>query len=119
MRDFSKWVSMWDDYDVHGISGGAVPGSAASVCWYIGFYLILFGFLLLTILVIVFPAVGVPDTKGIRSGAPHGLGVGIRVPSPAFPYATVIPATLTVRANHDDLESGRFGRMQERRSENA
>lgn len=118
MLDFSKWTAMWDTYDAHGISGGAVPGSAASVCWNIGFYLILLGLLLLSVCIIL-PAVGVPDTKGIRSGAPHGLGVGIRVPSPAFSYATVIPATLTVRANHDDLESGRFGRMQERRSENA
>lgn len=57
MLDFSKWVAMWDAYD----SGGAVPGSAASICWNIGFGLILFGLLPL----IVLPVTYVLTTKGI------------------------------------------------------
>lgn len=61
MLDFSKWVAMWDAYD----SGGAVPGSAASICWNIGFGLILFGLLSLTILIIVFSVEDVLTTKGI------------------------------------------------------
>lgn len=36
MRDFSKWEAMWDAYYAQGFSGGAVPGSAASICWNIG-----------------------------------------------------------------------------------
>ena len=32
---------------------------------------------------------------------------------------TGVPVTVTVQANHQDMESGRLGRMQERRSENA
>ena len=61
MLDFSKWVAMWDAYD----SGGAVPGSAANICWNIGFWLILFGLLLLIVLIIVFPVAYVLATKGI------------------------------------------------------
>lgn len=57
MLDFSKWVAMWDAYD----SGGAVPGSAASICWNIGFGLIFFGLLPL----IVLPVTYVLTTKGI------------------------------------------------------
>lgn len=64
MLDFSKWVSMWNAYNAQGISSGAVPGSAASICWNIGFWLILFGFLPLIILVIVFPVVYVPAARG-------------------------------------------------------
>lgn len=64
MIDFSKWVAMWDAYDAQGISGGAVPGSAASICWNIGFWLILFSFLPL-ILIIVFLIGDVPAAKGI------------------------------------------------------
>lgn len=65
MLDFSKWVDMWDAYYARGISGGAVPGSAASICWNIGFWMILFGFLPLIILIIVFPVAYVPAAKGI------------------------------------------------------
>lgn len=101
MLDFSKWVDMWDAYYARGISGGAVPGSAASICWNIGFWMILFGLLPLIILIIVFPVAYVPAAKGISI------------------FSTVIPSNLTVRANHQDMESGRFGRMQERQSKTA
>lgn len=57
MLDFSKWVTMWDAYN----SGGAVPGSAASICWNIGLGLILFGLLLLIILPVAYD----PAAKGI------------------------------------------------------
>ena len=65
MLDFSKWVAMWDAYNDHNSSSGAVPGSAASICWNIGFWMILFGLLPLIILIIVFPVVYVPAVKGI------------------------------------------------------
>lgn len=64
MLDFSKWVDMWDTYDARGISGGAVPGSAASICWNIGFWMTLFGLLPL-ILIIVLLIGDVPVAKGI------------------------------------------------------
>ncbi len=57
MLDFSKWVAVWDTYN----SGGAVPGSAASICWNIGLGLILFGLLLLIILPVAYD----PVAKGI------------------------------------------------------
>lgn len=57
MLDFSTWVAMWDAYN----SGGAVPGSAASICWNIGLGLILFGLLLLIILPVAYD----PAAKGI------------------------------------------------------
>lgn len=77
MLDFSKWVDMWDAYDARGISGGAVSGSAASICWNIGFWLILFGFLPLTILVIVFPVAYVPAAKGISIPSTVVLAMGV------------------------------------------
>lgn len=76
MLDFSKWVAMWDAYDARGFSGGAVPGSAASICWNIGFLLILFGLLLLSMCIII-PAVGVPDTKGIGIFPAVALTMGL------------------------------------------
>lgn len=116
MLDFSKWVAMWDAYD----SGGAVPGSAASICWNIGFGLILFGLLSLTILIIVFSVEDVLTTKGIGIFLAVALLMGAVLAftslAPALSYAPAVPAALAVRANHQDMESGRFGRMQERRS---
>lgn len=77
MLDFSKWVAMWDAYDARGFSGGAVPGSAASICWYIGFWLIFFGFLSLTILIIVYPTSYVPAAKGISIFFTAVLSMGL------------------------------------------
>lgn len=123
MLDFSKWVDMWDAYYARGISGGAVPGSAASICWNIGFLDDTLRPLTVNHTYNRLPGSIRPCRKRhqhfLHGGAPHGRGVGVRVPRLARSYTTVIPATLTVHANHDDLESGRFGRMQERRSENA
>ena len=87
MLDFSKWVDMWDAYYARGISGGAVPGSAASICWNIGFWMILFGLLPLTILIIVFPVVYVPAAKGISifSTAVLLMGVVLAFASLALP----------------------------------
>lgn len=65
MLDFSKWAAMWDAYDAQGFSGGAVPGSAASICWYIGFGLILLGLVPLIMLVFVYPVAYVPAARGI------------------------------------------------------
>lgn len=90
MLDFSKWVDMWDAYDARGISGGAVPGSAASICWNIGFWMILFGLLPLIILIIVFPVAYVPATKGISifSTVVLLMGVVLAFTSLALPSHT-------------------------------
>lgn len=77
MLDFSKWVDMWDAYYARGISGGAVPGSAASICWNIGFWMILFGLLPLIILIIVFPVAYVPAAKGISIFSTVVLTMGL------------------------------------------
>ena len=77
MLDFSKWVDMWDAYYARGISGGAVPGSAASICWNIGFGMILFGLLPLIILIIVFPVAYVPAAKGISIFSTVVLTMGL------------------------------------------
>lgn len=77
MLDFSKWVDMWDAYYARGISGGAVPGSAASICWNIGFWMILFGLLPLIILIIVFPVAYAPAAKGISIFSTVVLTMGL------------------------------------------
>lgn len=127
MLDFSKWVSMWDAYDAHGISGGAVPGSAASVCWNIGFYLILLGLLLLSMCIIL-PAVGVPDTKGIGIFPAVALLMGLvlaftslalpsHTPQPSRPPS--LSAQIMTIWNLDDLGECRSGgqKMPESRLE--
>ena len=90
MLDFSKWVDMWDAYYARGISGGAVPGSAASICWNIGFWMILFGLLPLIILIIVFPVAYVPAAKGISifSTVVRTMGLVLAFTSLALPSHT-------------------------------
>lgn len=86
MRDFSKWVAIWDAYDAQGIS----PGSAASICWNIGFWLILFGLLPLILLIIVFPVAYVPAVRGISifSTAVLFMGLVLAFVSLALPSHT-------------------------------
>lgn len=128
MLDFSKWVDMWDAYYARGISGGAVPGSAASICWNIGFWMILFGLLPLTILIIVFPVVYVPAAKGISifSTAVLLMGVVLAFASLALPAHTPQssrPPSLSTQImttwNLDDLGECRSGgqKMPESRLE--
>lgn len=89
MRDFSKWEAMWDAYYAQGFSGGAVPGSAASICWNIG--------LLLTILagIIIIVCMGSvidPTTEGtsavILPGAVFLIGMVLTFASFALPSHT-------------------------------
>lgn len=94
MKDFSKWAAMWDAYDAHAISDGAVPGSAASICWNIGFLLLLLGLLLLIIRTFALPAAGVPDAKGIGifSTVVSIMGVALAFTSLALPSHTPQPS---------------------------
>lgn len=114
MLDFSKWVAMWDAYD----SGGAVPGSAASICWNIGFWLILFGLLSLTILIIVFSVEDVLATKGISIffSVVLAMGVVLAFTSLALPSHTPrssrppsLSAQIMTTWNLEDLGECRSG----------
>lgn len=114
MLDFSKWVTMWDAYN----SGGAVPGSAASICWNIGLGLILFGLLSLTILTIVFSVEDVLATKGISifHTVVLAMGVVLAFTSLALPSHTPQPsrppslsAQIIKTWNLDDLGECRNG----------
>lgn len=118
MLDFSKWVAMWDAYDAQGFSSGAVPGSAASICWNIGFWLILFGLLPLIILIIVFPVVYVPAAKGIGIFSTVALLMGavLAFTSLALPSHTPrssrppsLSAQIMTTWNLDDLGECRNG----------
>ena len=128
MLDFSKWVSMWNAYNAQGISGGAVPGSAASICWNIGFWLILFGLLPLIILVIVFPVAYVPAARGISifSTAVLFMGLVLAFVSLALPSHTPrasqppsLSAQIMTTWNLEDLGECRSGgqKMPESRLE--
>lgn len=117
MRDFSKWEAMWDAYYAQGFSGGAVPGSAASICWNIG--------LLLTILagIIIIVCMGSvidPTTEGtsavILPGAVFLIGMVLTFASFALPSHTPQPlrspslsAQITTTWNLDDLGECRNG----------
>lgn len=115
MLDFSKWVAMWDAYDAHGISGKAVPGSAASVCWSIGFWLLLLGLLLLFIRIIALPVAGIPAAKGISifSTVVPILGLALAFASLALPSHTPQPPSLSAQImttwNLEDLGECRNG----------
>lgn len=107
MLDFSTWVAMWDAYN----SGGAVPGSAASICWNIGLGLILFGLLLLIILLVAYD----PAAKGISifSTVVPILGLALAFASLALPSHTPQPPSLSAQImttwNLEDLGECRNG----------
>ncbi|MDH7889059.1 hypothetical protein [Bifidobacterium catenulatum] len=110
MLDFSKWVTMWDAYN----SGGAVPGSAASICWNIGLGLILFGLLLLIILPVAYD----PAAKGISIffTVVLTMGVVLAFTSLALPSHTSqssrppsLSAQIMTTWNLDDLGECRSG----------
>ena len=113
MLDFSKWVAMWDTYYAayyaQGISGGAVPDSAASICWYISLGLILLGLVPLIMLVIVYPVAYVPVVRGISifSTVVLLMGAVLAFTSLVLPSHTPRPSSLSAQImttwNLDDL----------------
>lgn len=94
MLDFSKWVAMWDAYNDHNSSSGAVPGSAASICWNIGLWLMILAGIIIIAIVYVETVID-PTTEGtsavILPGAVFLIGMVLAFASFALPSHTPQP----------------------------
>lgn len=127
MLDFSKWAAMWDAYDAQGISGGTVPGSAASICWNIGFLLmILAGIIMIVCMGSVIDSTTEGTFAVMLPGAVFLIGMVLTFASFALPSHTpqlLRPPSLSEQImtiwNLDDLGECRNGgqKMPESRLE--